>query len=65
MQVYFEAYESSGVLEYWILNPKTQTLEIYTLDENLYNLLDEYGPDEPIHSPLSGELAFTAGSLFD
>ena len=61
----FEAYESSGVLEYWILNPKTQTLEIYTLEENLYTLLNEYGPDESIHSPLLGELAFTAGSLFD
>lgn len=61
----FEAYETSGIREYWILNPKTQSLEIYNLEEGLYNLHNEYNLDEPVHSPLLGDLAFTIGSLFE
>jgi Uma2 family endonuclease len=61
----FEAYETSGIQEYWILNPKTQSLEIYNLEDGLYNLHNEYNLDEPVHSPLLGDLAFTTGSLFE
>lgn len=60
----FELYETSGIQEYWILNPKTQSLEIYNLEDGLYNLFNEYRLDEPLHSPMLGELAFTLGSLF-
>lgn len=61
----FEAYETSGIQENWILNPKTQSLEIYNLEEGLYNLYSEYNLDEPVRSPLLGELTFTPGSLFE
>lgn len=61
----FEVYESGGVQEYWILNPKTKSVEIYNLDGGLYNLFNEYSADEPIRSPLLGELAFAIGSLFE
>lgn len=61
----FKVYETSGVHEYWILNPKTHSLEIYNLEEGLYNLFNEYSADEPILSPLFGDLAFTIGSLFE
>lgn len=61
----FEVYESGGVQEYWVLNPKTKSVEIYNLEEGLYNLFNEYNADEPIHSPLFGELAFTIGSLIE
>jgi Uma2 family endonuclease len=61
----FEVYETSGIPEYWILNPKTQSLEIYNLEEGLYNLHNEYNLDEPVHSPLFGDLPFTIGFLFE
>jgi Uma2 family endonuclease len=61
----FEVYETSGVQEYWILNPKTKSLEIYSLEDGLYNLFNEYSVDESVHSPLLGESGFTTGSLFE
>lgn len=60
----FKAYETSGIQEYWIVNPKTQSVEIYNLEEGLYNLHNEFNLDELVHSPLLGDLSFTAGSLF-
>jgi Uma2 family endonuclease len=61
----FELYETNGIQEYWILNPTTQSLEIYNLEDGLYNLYDEFRPDEPVHSPMLGKLTFTVGSLFE
>jgi Uma2 family endonuclease len=61
----FEVYETSGIQEYWILNPKTQSLEIYSLEEGMYNLHNEYNLDELVHSPLLGDLTFTTVSLFE
>jgi Uma2 family endonuclease len=62
----FEDYRQlTGVQDNWILNPKTHSLEIYNLEEGLYNLFNEYNADEPIQSPLFGDLAFTVGSLFE
>ena len=61
----FEVYETSGIQEYWIVNPKTQSIEVYNLEDGLYNLHNEYNLGEPVHSPLLGDLSFTTGSLFD
>lgn len=34
----FNLYEENGVKEYWIANPATHTLEIYTLEGSTYKL---------------------------
>jgi len=61
----FEVYETGGIQEYWILNPKTRSVEIYNLEDGLYTLFNEFSAEEPVQSPMLGELVFTIGSLVD
>jgi Uma2 family endonuclease len=53
------------VAEYWIVNPKGHTVEVYALQEGEYALSGEVGGDEAAGSPLFGALPFTAGELFE
>lgn len=61
----FDAYEQAGVPEYWIVNPKTHTVEVYELSGKEYGLAGEFSADEKIVSPLLGDVGFTADSIFD
>ena len=38
----YNLYEEVGVWEYWIIQPKEQTLYVYTLEEDRYTLVDIY-----------------------
>ena len=58
------AYERAGVHEYWIVNPKAGTIEIYHLDGNEYQLAGEYIQDETPVSPVLGALEFSVSQLF-
>lgn len=59
------AYEQAGVKEYWIINPKTQSLEIYFLEAAEYALVGEYAGEEKPVSPVLGELEFALNELFE
>ncbi|MCI0399129.1 MAG: Uma2 family endonuclease [Chloroflexi bacterium] len=61
----FGIYEAAGIPEYWIVNPKTRTVEIYQLVDEEYTLAGEYGLGEEIASPLLGSLPFTVDALFE
>ncbi len=45
-RVKFDAYERAGVREYWIVNPKLHSIEVYSLVRGEYALHGEYGPGE-------------------
>jgi Uma2 family endonuclease len=60
----FGVYENAGISEYWIINPKGGTVEIYALDNDVYELAGEFAQAETIVSPLFGELDFEAKALF-
>jgi Uma2 family endonuclease len=60
----FDAYERAGVGEYWIVNPKGETVEVYALEGNEYGLIGEFRAAEPLVSSLFGTLPFNAGDLF-
>jgi len=49
-RVKFDAYERAGVREYWIVNPKLHSIEVYSLVRGEYALHGEYGPGEQVAS---------------
>ena len=63
--VKFSAYEQAGVAEYWIANPRSQSVEIYTLSGREYALAKEYIGEEVIESTILPGLQIVNLSLFD
>ncbi|RIK44752.1 MAG: Uma2 family endonuclease [Chloroflexi bacterium] len=62
--VKFTAYENAGVPEYWIANPHTRTVEVYTLSNGEYALLGEYTGDEHLQSLLLAGIDIVTSTLF-
>src|SRR6266567_4238726 len=44
------AYASAGVSEYWIVNPKNQTIEVLVLEGSLYHSLGSFSGDDTLPS---------------
>ncbi|NJN96943.1 MAG: Uma2 family endonuclease [Anaerolineales bacterium] len=60
----FSAYEQSGVPEYWIANPKTRSVEVFTLSGGEYALVNEFIGEEIIESVVLAGLSITTSTLF-
>lgn len=60
----FDAYEEAGVAEYWIVDTKTRSVEVYTLARGEYALHGQYTGDELIASALFPELQIKTSLLF-
>jgi len=60
----FTAYEAAGVREYWIVNPRTHTVEVYVLENGEYGLLGEFTDDEQIRSAVLEGIDMIASTLF-
>ncbi len=64
----FAAYEEHGVREYWIVNPATQIIEVYTLSQmssgSEYALLGEFRGEEKTRSVVLEGLGVIASSIF-
>lgn len=45
-----QAYQTAGVTEYWIVDPRAKTVEIYALEAGAYLLLGQYKPGEVAQS---------------
>jgi Uma2 family endonuclease len=46
----FAVYAEAGIAEYWIIDPRTVTVEVYQLRGNRYELLDSYGTGDTVSS---------------
>jgi Uma2 family endonuclease len=46
----FQAYAKAGVREYWIVDPKARTIELYSLFGATYVLIGKYGVGETVRS---------------
>jgi Uma2 family endonuclease len=57
----FKLYEASGVREYWIVDPKAATIEVFVLRQGQYEALGKFGAGEAARSEtLAGfEIAIT------
>ncbi len=63
-KVKFDAYEQAGVQEYWLVDPKTRSIEIYTLSSGEYALLGQYTGDEFVESKVLIGITLATQSLF-
>lgn len=52
LQDKFELYEESGVREYWVIEPKNQTVEVFVLENDVYKRITTYVQDDiaPCHT---------------
>jgi Uma2 family endonuclease len=48
----FKEYQKAGVLEYWIVDPFNQSIEIFTLENGAYKLFGKWGLGETAKSKL-------------
>ena len=60
----FSAYEQAGVSEYWIANPKTRSVEVFTLSGGEYALVGQFINDEVIKSEVLAGLQIITSTLF-
>jgi Uma2 family endonuclease len=47
-----QAYQNGGVAEYWIVDPRATTIEVYLLEQGVYLLVGKYGPGEAAQSQI-------------
>lgn len=62
--VKFNAYERAGVREYWLVDPKTRSVEVYTLTEGEFSLSGQFGPGEQARSRVLTGLEIEVDGLF-
>lgn len=46
----FQAYRDAGVREYWIVDLRARTVEVFLLEEGSYALVAQYGPGQTVPS---------------
>ena len=59
-----DLYERFGVKEYWIADPKNQSIEIYILTNDRYKLVEFASEEGTIKSTILKGLTLEVGSLF-
>jgi Uma2 family endonuclease len=57
-------YERCGVSEYWIVDPPSKSIEVYTLDNQRYTLVDFFEIEGKIKSPLFTDLDLDVKDVF-
>jgi len=63
--VKFGAYERAGVREYWLVDPRTHSVEVYSLsEEDTYEMAGQYTPGETVKSAMLSDLALPVNDLF-
>lgn len=61
----FKVYESFKIKEYWIIDPDTSSIEIYSLEEDKYILCGIYADSTNIKSPLLEGFSFNYANLIE
>ena len=63
--VKFTAYERAGVREYWLVDPRTRSVEVYSLSEKgTYEMAGQYTAGETVTSTVLSDLALPVDDLF-
>ena len=63
--VKFSAYERAGVHEYWLVDPRTRSVEVYSLsEEGTYEMAGQYTSGETVTSTVLSNLTLPVDNLF-
>jgi Uma2 family endonuclease len=60
-----DIYGQFGVKEYWLVDPGNKTIEVYTLQNNRYELFAFADAEENVKSALLPDLAFALTTIFN
>jgi Uma2 family endonuclease len=60
----FKTYQKFGVAEYWLIDPKNESIEIYTLQEQKYELFSFGIEKGNLQSKILTELALEVSEIF-
>jgi Uma2 family endonuclease len=60
----FEIYAEAGVREYWLLDPKEKTMEVFSLENGAYALLGKFVPGERACSRILTGFAPAVAEIF-
>lgn len=52
----FDLYEQYGVREYWIVDPVSEYMEVFCLDDSKFVRHGVWGPEDTFASPLMGQI---------
>jgi len=59
----FKIYAKAGVREYWIVDPKLRTIELYNLRGSAYALIGKYGVGESVRSEVLAGFEITVENI--
>lgn len=60
----YKLYERAGVKEYWIVEPQTETTEVYLLEDGRYTLNGVYGKEDSVQVNIFEELTIELDMIF-
>lgn len=60
----FTVYAEAGVAEYWIVDPKTATVEVYRLVDERYELIEKYGAGDTVSSLVLAGFSISVAEVF-
>lgn len=65
LQDKFDLYEESKVGEYWIVEPRNQTVEVFVLENNIYKRITTYVREDQVTSHTLPELTIELEDVFE
>ena len=60
----FQAYQAAGIPEYWVVDYRQRTIEVYALEKGEYLLLGKWGPSDEVSSRLMEGFQVAVGEVF-
>ena len=63
--VKLKLYRSSGVKEYWIIDPHGETVEVYKFGDNVFSAPDTYGVEDVIKLGIFDDLEIKLSEIFE
>lgn len=60
----YNTYQRFGVFEYWIIDPSNETVEIYMLEDGVYQRWNAYGREDTISSRQFESFEVSAENMF-
>lgn len=60
----FSVYAEAGIREYWIVDPKATTVEVYRLQGKRYELIGSYGAADVVRSETLAGFSIAVGEIF-